>query len=136
MLVCVFHCYNESHSHIFIIMLATYGFNFPICPFGPVHLTHHTLCFTSDKVQIPRGWMNIYLLRCQNSGEIIVTSAHVSMKRSILLYFNAIDFTFYFGLWLFIEVFQNACFMISWKFCFIYWTCSAIQSSMVCNNRQ
>ena len=39
MLICVFHGCNKSHVHKLIDMLATYDFNVPICPSGPIYLT-------------------------------------------------------------------------------------------------
>ena len=56
-LVCVFHCCNKSHSHKFMVLLTTYGFNFPICPSGPRHSTHFVLYFSWLEVLIPKGWI-------------------------------------------------------------------------------
>lgn len=33
-------------------MLALHGFNFPLCRFGPVHLTYLVICFPWDEVPI------------------------------------------------------------------------------------
>ena len=55
MLIWVFHCCNKSCLHKVISILDTYGFNFPLCPVGPTHSTHLILCFTWDKVAIPKS---------------------------------------------------------------------------------
>lgn len=81
MLICVFHCCNKSRPHKFMAVLATCGFNLPICPPGPVHSTHLVLGFTSDEVPIPRSWIFTSWRgqsECRNFGKIIVTSAPVS----------------------------------------------------------
>lgn len=110
MLICVFHCCNKSCPHKFMAILATCGFHFPLS-FGP-----YALSFTWDKVSIPRNW----ILTCwrgqsgrQDLGEIIVTSAPVSTKPSISMSFICI---FSFGLWSFVAVCQNICFLVSPEF--------------------
>lgn len=116
MLICVFRCCNKSHPHKFIAMLAICGFNFPICPSGPIHSTCLVLCFTWVKVPIPRNWIFISWRGqsgCQDFGEIMLHPClcliNLQSQCPIFVFFG-------FGLWSFIEAWQNTCFMVSSEF--------------------
>lgn len=88
MLICVFHCCNKSQPHNLIVLPPTYGFSFPICPSGSIPSTQLALCFTWDKVPVPKNWTFTSWRgqsRRQDFDEMIVKSVPVSSKPSIIM---------------------------------------------------
>ena len=115
MLVWEFHCRSRSWHHRFTAILITYGLSLPLCPSGLMQSTHLMLCFTRDRVSIPKNWTSLTWrgqFECHDSGVMIVTSAHVSSNPSITMVFiHTLSFVF----WSFIEVCQNIHFLFSIK---------------------
>ena len=112
MLIWVFHCCQKSHPPKYIPVFATYGFKIPLSPSGSIYSIHLTLCFTWDKVLIPKNWTFMSwkgLSGCQDSYEIIITSTlclpHLQWHHWCII--------FNFDLCLLIEVCKNSFFIVS-----------------------
>ena len=111
MLICAFYYCNKSCSHKFMAILATYGFNVPICSSGLIYSVHLALYFLEDKVPIPR----IHLLQEVNLDAKIL----VKLLLHLLLYLPNLKFQCHLCVFLalasdhFLAVCQSICFLVS-----------------------